>query len=258
MAASKVFVPLESNPDLFTQLIHDIGVMPCLEFRDVYSIDEPSLLALLPRPVLALILVGPSRAGDAKPREPEPTEAAGEDIVWFKQTIQNACGLYAILHSVSNGPARDYIRTYCGAYFVCPLLSADVRIPGKDSVLDSLIRSCQRCSADKRAQMVEDCAALERAYESAARAYEQSSVPADPQQLDNHYLCFVKSRKSGNLYRVSGSGNGAVDQGPLPADEDVLGARGIAIIKNILDAAEGRANAAFSLIALVPHDHEES
>lgn len=137
MAASKVFVPLESNPDLFTKLIHDIGVMPCLEFRDVYSIDEPSLLALLPRPVLALILVGPTKTEDAKttsPEEPELTEhGSDKDILWFKQTIQNACGLYAILHSVSNGSARDYIRRYS----VAPplLLDANLQIQGKTRFL---------------------------------------------------------------------------------------------------------------------------
>lgn len=116
MATSKVFVPLEANPDLFTKLIHDIGVMPCLEFRDVYSIDEPSLLALLPRPVLALILVGPTEteAANTAARGGADviTYGSDEDILWFRQTIQNACGLYAILHSVSNGSARDCICRY--------------------------------------------------------------------------------------------------------------------------------------------------
>jgi hypothetical protein len=30
--------------------------------------------------------------------------------MWFKQTINNACGLYSILHAVCNGEARKYIR----------------------------------------------------------------------------------------------------------------------------------------------------
>ena len=36
----------------------------------------------------------------------------GDDVLWFKQTIGNACGLYGLLHAVTNGKARDYISTY--------------------------------------------------------------------------------------------------------------------------------------------------
>lgn len=31
----------------------------------------------------------------------------GDDVIWFKQTIHNACGLYAILHAVCNREARN-------------------------------------------------------------------------------------------------------------------------------------------------------
>ncbi len=113
MPPSKTFIPLESNPSLFTKLIRDVGAMPCLEFRDVYSVSEPSLVALLPRPVLALILVGPTTVeANQEGKVPEYSKKGDEeDIMWFKQTIANACGLYAILHSVANGAARDLIRT---------------------------------------------------------------------------------------------------------------------------------------------------
>lgn len=36
----------------------------------------------------------------------------GERVMWFRQTINNACGLYAILHAISNGEARNYIRKF--------------------------------------------------------------------------------------------------------------------------------------------------
>lgn len=31
------------------------------------------------------------------------------DIVFLKQTIHNACGLYALLHAACNGHAKDFI-----------------------------------------------------------------------------------------------------------------------------------------------------
>lgn len=125
-AGPKSFAPLESNPDLFTQIIHDIGVLPSLEFQDVYSISEPTLLAFLPRPVLALILVGPTNMEEEEEEEdgeaPKYAKAGNEeDIVWFKQTIRNACGLYAILHSVANGVPPEFLRMSCFFLFsYCP------------------------------------------------------------------------------------------------------------------------------------------
>jgi ubiquitin carboxyl-terminal hydrolase L3 len=112
----KYYMPLESNPIVFNRLIRRLGV-PSLSFFDVFSVDDPDLLAFVPRPALALILVAPtSKAYEEQVKKEEskrvPYEGFGdgEDVVWFKQTIGNACGLYAILHAVSNGEARQYIR----------------------------------------------------------------------------------------------------------------------------------------------------
>ena len=35
MAYNKHYIPLEANPVLFTQLIHQLGVSPSIEFQDV-------------------------------------------------------------------------------------------------------------------------------------------------------------------------------------------------------------------------------
>lgn len=116
MAYRKHYIPLESNPALFTQLIHQLGLSTSIAFQDVLSIDDTDLLAFIPRPALALILVFPTsdayekqKAKDEDPREPYEGCGDGEHVMWFKQTINNACGLYGILHAVSNGEARNYI-----------------------------------------------------------------------------------------------------------------------------------------------------
>ena len=56
----KIFVPLENNPEVFTDLVHRLGVSDHLGFYDVYSIDEPELLSMVPRPVHALIFISPA------------------------------------------------------------------------------------------------------------------------------------------------------------------------------------------------------
>jgi len=109
----KHFVPLESDPEVFTGLIHRLGVSKQLEFQDVFSLDEPEFL---PHPALALILIFPtSTEYEAHQAKVEATRSEytgsgdGEDVTWFKQTIHNACGLYGLLHAVANGAARDFI-----------------------------------------------------------------------------------------------------------------------------------------------------
>ena len=112
----KHYIPLESNPSLFTELIHRLGVSPSLAFHDVLSIDDPELLAFNPRPALALILVFPTSSSYEKYKAAEEMsrneyDGSGEDeqVIWYRQTINNACGLYGILHAVSNGEASRFI-----------------------------------------------------------------------------------------------------------------------------------------------------
>jgi ubiquitin carboxyl-terminal hydrolase L3 len=111
-AHRKHFIPLESNPEVFTKLIHKLGVSDSLEFQDVLSLDDPELLAFLPRPAYALVLVFPTTEAyhqrvktEDSERQLETDNKAGGDILFFKQTINNACGLYGILHAVCNGEA---------------------------------------------------------------------------------------------------------------------------------------------------------
>lgn len=36
-------------------------------------------------------------------------KGAEEPVIWYKQTIRNACGLIGLLHAVSNGSSRPFI-----------------------------------------------------------------------------------------------------------------------------------------------------
>ncbi len=111
----KHFIPLESDPDVFTELINLLGVPPSLCFEDVLSLDGPHFF---PRPVLALILVLPTTESYESQKAVEDKiyeEVSGEDnedIIWYKQTINNACGFCAILHALSNGVARNMIGKF--------------------------------------------------------------------------------------------------------------------------------------------------
>ena len=105
------FVPLESDPDIFNFLLHSLRANAKLIFKEVYTLDEPDIL---PHPALALILIFPtSNAYESrKTLEEASTTEHLRNVVWFKQTINNACGLYAVLHAVCNGDGKSFIGKF--------------------------------------------------------------------------------------------------------------------------------------------------
>lgn len=112
----KRFLPLENNPEVMNPLVHKLGLSPGLQFHDVFSIDDPELLSFTPRPAYALLMCFPTNEAYEKYRDesdkgkPEYEGAGeGEQVIWFRQTIRNACGLYGLLHGVCNGEAREHV-----------------------------------------------------------------------------------------------------------------------------------------------------
>src|SRR4051812_36559568 len=90
----KHFIALESNPEVFTELCHKLGVDESLEFRDVLSLDDADVLGHLPRPAYALILVFPTPIDYEKKLKDEKSDdrttdsaEADDHILFFRQTI---------------------------------------------------------------------------------------------------------------------------------------------------------------------------
>ncbi|KAA8623474.1 ubiquitin carboxyl-terminal hydrolase isozyme L1 [Pyrenophora tritici-repentis] len=238
MFYKKHFLPLESNPELFTELLHRLGFSKAFSFHDVLSIDDPELLAFIPRPALALVLVFPTTTTYEKHKKDEEEtmedyakSGLQEEVIWYKQTINNACGLYGILHAVSNGDARDFAV--------------------QGSHLHHLLEKCEPLGPFDRANVLENDTELESAYREVA-TQGSSQVPANAEdEVDFHYVCFVKSNENGHLYELDGDRKGPKDRGPLEPDEDVLSDGGRKVIKEFIEREQGQ-NTNFSLLALAP------
>ncbi|KAK4617908.1 Ubiquitin carboxyl-terminal hydrolase isozyme L3 [Fulvia fulva] len=235
---NKRFIPLENNPEVMTSLLHKLGLSLNLAFHDVFSIDDPDLLAFVPRPAHALLLVFPvsdtyekfRRSEDLNKQEYEGHGPA-EDVIWYKQTIGNACGLIGLLHGVSNGTARPYVQE------------------GTD--LDKLIKSAVPLKPVERAELLEETEELEKAHQAAA-ATGDTAPPQAEDSIDLHYVCFVKGG-NGHLWEMDGRRKGPLDRGEMPADEDVLGPTALekgvrAFLKREEEAGGGELR--FSLIVL--------
>jgi ubiquitin carboxyl-terminal hydrolase L3 len=77
-------------------------------------------------------------------------------------------------------------------------------------------------------------------------------VPTNPEnEVDFHYVCFVKSHKDGHLYEMDGDRKGPVDRGLLGSDEDVLDEHSLSVIREFIQREDG-GDMNFSLLVLAP------
>jgi ubiquitin carboxyl-terminal hydrolase L3 len=241
----KHYFPLESNPEIFTKLLHALGGSTALSFNDILSLEDQSLDG-----ALALILLFPtSQAYQARVEKEDAlrsnyTESSEEDIIWFKQTINNACGLYAILHAICNGAARYFI----GTKFLLPKRVALSYIES-DSLLERLLATCLPLKAADRALALEASQELEAIYTTAALQGDSARPKNAEDDVDFHYVCFVKSTERGHIYELDGDRKGPIDKGACPTRESAL-PRGYRRILEEFIEQNGSGNLNFSLIAL--------
>ncbi|KAI0478487.1 putative ubiquitin carboxyl-terminal hydrolase [Xylariaceae sp. FL0804] len=280
-SSAAAFVPLEANPELMTALLRRLGLSPALAVHDVYSLTEPELLGFVPRPALALLLVFPVSAAYESARLAEdaalpaytgtytsststststsnstsnstddPTSTGGEGdgkVMWWRQTIRNACGLMGLLHAVSNGPARSHIAP--------------------DTPLARLLAASAPLPPDQRAKLLESSPDLAAAHAEAA-AGGDTAAPDARDDVDLHYVCFVRTDDnddasttegsgggssggsgSGTLWELDGRRKGPLNRGRLAPGEDVLSDR--ALLAGPLKFLErGGGDMRFSCVAL--------
>ncbi|RDA89254.1 hypothetical protein CP532_0533 [Ophiocordyceps camponoti-leonardi (nom. inval.)] len=232
--AAAAFIPLEANPQLMTKLIHKLGVSPALEIYDVFSLTDSELLGFVPRPALALLLVFPVSAAYESHRLAEDSlveeysgRGSGEPVMWFRQTIRNACGLMGLLHAVTNGPATNFIEP--------------------NSTLHKLWKSAEPLPPHERAALLEKTPELATAHREAASAGDTAAPDAED-SVDLHYVCFVKG-SDGGLWELDGRRRGPIRRGGLDEGDDVLCPKALALgVHGFLEREGG--DLRFSAVAL--------
>jgi ubiquitin carboxyl-terminal hydrolase L3 len=222
-----------------TSLIHKLGLSRAVSFHDVFSITDPDLLEFVPRPAYALLFIFPvsdiyekHRIEEDAKLEEYDGKGPQEEVMWFKQTIGNACGLIALLHAACNGAAREAISS------------------GSD--LENLVAEAEPLGREARAELLYNSKALEAAHSTAAAGGDTEAPDADT-HVDLHYVAFVKS-KEGNLWELDGRRKGPVMLGHLDGeDDDVLSDKALDLgPKAFMAREESAGELRFSLIVLAP------
>ncbi|KAL4889512.1 hypothetical protein BDV59DRAFT_195624 [Aspergillus ambiguus] len=228
----------ENNPEVLSTLSHDLGTSSKLTFHDVLSTTSPELLAWIPRPVNALILLCDSPIYTATRSAVEPSVPAyqgsgpDEPVIWVKQTIGHACGLMALLHCLWNLNGGGYI------------------LP--DSGLSRLRTDLIPLGPAARSEKLYNSMFLERAHMHAA-TLGSSHVPSPTDPCGHHFGALVKDGE-GRVWELNGGMNGPLLRGTLPPDQDLLSEEGLQLtVQEYLDTAralEGNKGDGISLVAL--------
>jgi ubiquitin carboxyl-terminal hydrolase L3 len=209
--AKKLFTVLENNPEVMNHLARALGLDDTLSFYDIYSLTDADLLAFIPRPVFALLVIIPltptwHEARQSEDKDKGEYEGKGEDepVIWFKQTIGNACGSIGLVHSLLNSDASAHIKP--------------------NSTLDKIRQDALPKLIWERAKVLEDSDEFEKAHAEAAKLGDTAApTPQSDKHTGQHFVAFVKA-KDGHLWELEGSRKGPLDRGALKDDEDVLSA----------------------------------
>lgn len=204
------------------------------------SLDDKELLAFIPRPCFALLATIPAEAyhiaRDTSTDNDLPVyqgSGPSEPVIWFRQTIGNACGTIGALHAVINGGAKAFIQ--------------------KDSDLDKLLKDAVPLKPGPRAQLLLESDEVEVAHKSVSHQG-QSAPPSEDDHVGNHYIAFVRG-DDGHLWELEGGVNGPFDRGELGEADDALSEKALQLgIVPFIERAKaaGKENIQFSIVALAP------
>lgn len=235
------WLPLESNPEVFSSFARKVGLPETHEWQDVLGLD-PALLAMAPQPVAAAVLLFPCTPGIYEARREEDralragssTEAASKPFfVEQVASFGNACGTIAAVHALTNA---DIPRLQRGP--VCAFRDETIgRTPA------------QRGAALLTTQHLKDVSDTAAAHVAA-----QTACPArDGPDLDHHYCAFVPvTVESGAVHVVELDGTKVrpVDHGPVASGQTFLEGAAAVVRARFMSVEPGSLE--FALMALCP------
>ncbi|GAA5861868.1 hypothetical protein JCM8547_008580 [Rhodosporidiobolus lusitaniae] len=225
------WLPLESNPDSFNAWSKSLGLDTTkYTFQDVFGLDS-ELLEWVKQPVKAVLMLFPVTESYEKMRKEQDEKVLEdgvegvEDVIYFKQTIANACGTFALLHTLAN-----------------------VDVPISEGPLTELFARCVDKTPLERAQLLVQSNELEEVHSETAQTG-QTAAPALEDDTDLHFVTFVDH--NGFLIELDGRRNSPINHGKIKVGllEDTVG-----YVKHIIELTN---SIQFNLVTLSPTPEDE-
>jgi len=184
---------IESDPGVFTELIHKFGVTG-LQVEELWSLDKDQFADL--KPVFGLVFLFKWTA-DEEPAGSVVQDSRLDKIFFAKQVINNACATQAILSVLMNiedpavvlGPTLQDFKEFCGSF--------DAGMKGLTLSNSDQIRSVHNSFARQT-------------------LFEFDSKKAEKDDDVFHFVSFVPI--NGRIYELDGLKAGPVDLAPAGED----------------------------------------
>lgn len=179
------WLPLESNPEVMNKFLNLLGVPKKWNMVDVYGLD-PEVLAWVPKPVLAVILLFPcsQKFYDYSSAQEERLKKEGQTVdkgvYYLKQIVSNACGTVALIHSVANNQEQLQLE---------------------DGPFKEMLDKSVDMSPEERGELLQKtCGKIVETHEELAQ--EGQSKMVAPNEVNHHFVAFV--HRNGCLYELDG------------------------------------------------------
>ncbi|KAF9932402.1 Ubiquitin carboxyl-terminal hydrolase isozyme L3 [Linnemannia zychae] len=232
------WLPLESNPEVIDKYVRDLGVPAPWRYVDVMGLDE-ELLAFVPQPVHAVILLFPCTpkyeefVKEEGQRIDKEGQTVSPNIVFYPQTISNACGTMGVLHSIANNWAHGGLIQ-----------------PKEGSVIKKFLDKTINLSPAERAKALEEDTSLASVHEHYASTG-QTATPDLADNVDLHFVCLVE--RDGHLYELDGNKPYPINHGPSSKESFLKDA--INVAKKFVERDPENLN--FSVIAATTAEEED-
>ncbi|KAG0046314.1 Ubiquitin carboxyl-terminal hydrolase isozyme L3 [Gryganskiella cystojenkinii] len=197
------WLPLESNPEVLDKYVRDLGVPAPWRFADVLGLDE-ELVAMIPQPAHALILLFPvsekyeAYIQEEKQRIDQEGQVVSPKVVFYPQTIENACGTMGVIHSIANNWAHGG--------------SLELTDGG---IMKKFLEKTVNLTPNERAKALEEDVSLASVHKSHASTG-QTATPDLADEVVFHYVCLIE--RDGHLYELDGNKPYPINHGPTTKD----------------------------------------
>jgi len=221
------WLPLESNPEVMNEYVHKLGVSLDWVYIDVFALEN-DYLSTIPQPAKAVLILFPVSENYKKDKEKEVKQiqekgqVISPNVVFFKQTISNACRTIGLLHSLASNTDTITIN---------------------EGPLKRLLDKTKNLTPDERAKVLEEDEELAEAHKASASSG-QTRTPREDEDVNLHFSSFIE--KDGSLYELDGGKPFPINHGTCTN----LLQDSAKIIKKFIERDPD--NFQFTVIALVP------
>jgi ubiquitin carboxyl-terminal hydrolase L3 len=124
------------------------------------------------------------------------------------------------------------------------------------STLSQTLSAIHGKSVEEVAKVLEGSQELETTSHAVATQGSTSPPPNAEDEVDYHYICFVKSEDGSCLYELDGERNGPIKRVSLPPKSDMLCEAVLQVVRSYLQA-EKEGSLEFNLMALCNRQNKE-